>query len=161
MFGYTFLISEVWFQELEIGVKELKSIISISNCHPGFWINWPPIFQELTLKDLINITLDPDTRYHERKKDKSHHQEKKPEASKSNSSSSNQKKNNNFKNRDKHHSPLLNKDLNLMGSKKERRIKEGLCAILVGRRVLSIVSKDLKTSFPNCQESFPARENPE
>ncbi|MBW0495173.1 hypothetical protein O181_034888 [Austropuccinia psidii MF-1] len=36
--------------------------------------------------DLMNITLQLETRYHERKKEKNHHQEKKPEASKSNSS---------------------------------------------------------------------------
>ncbi|MBW0526749.1 hypothetical protein O181_066464 [Austropuccinia psidii MF-1] len=39
-----------------------------------------------TLQDLMDVTLEIDTRYHERKKKKSHHQEKKPEASKSNSS---------------------------------------------------------------------------
>ncbi|MBW0525519.1 hypothetical protein O181_065234 [Austropuccinia psidii MF-1] len=49
--------------------------------HPGFWINWPPVLQ-----DLMNITLWLDTRYHERKNENSHHQEKNTEASKSNSS---------------------------------------------------------------------------
>ncbi|MBW0525084.1 hypothetical protein O181_064799 [Austropuccinia psidii MF-1] len=39
-----------------------------------------------SLQDLMNITLELDTRYHERQKEKSNHQEKKPEASKSNSS---------------------------------------------------------------------------
>ncbi|MBW0531744.1 hypothetical protein O181_071459 [Austropuccinia psidii MF-1] len=39
-----------------------------------------------SLQDLIDITLEFDTRYHERQKEKSHHQEKNPEASKSNSS---------------------------------------------------------------------------
>ncbi|MBW0589618.1 hypothetical protein O181_129333 [Austropuccinia psidii MF-1] len=39
-----------------------------------------------SLQDLIDITLELDTRYHERQKEKSHHQEKKYEASKSNSS---------------------------------------------------------------------------
>ncbi|MBW0462757.1 hypothetical protein O181_002472 [Austropuccinia psidii MF-1] len=41
-----------------------------------------------SLKDLIDITLELDTRYHERQNEKSHHQEKKPEASKSHSSHS-------------------------------------------------------------------------
>ncbi|MBW0593398.1 hypothetical protein O181_133113 [Austropuccinia psidii MF-1] len=41
-----------------------------------------------SLQDLMDITLELDTRYHERQNEKSHHQEKKPEASKSNSSSS-------------------------------------------------------------------------
>ena len=49
MYLYTLLISEVWVQEFEIGVKGLLSINSGGGCHPGFWINWPPIFQELTL----------------------------------------------------------------------------------------------------------------
>ncbi|MBW0519333.1 hypothetical protein O181_059048 [Austropuccinia psidii MF-1] len=51
-----------------------------------------------SLQELMDINLVLDTRYHERKNEKSHHQEKKPEASKSiffhpqNSSSSSQKK---------------------------------------------------------------------
>ncbi|MBW0534875.1 hypothetical protein O181_074590 [Austropuccinia psidii MF-1] len=61
----------------------------------------------------MDITLELDTRYHERQKGDSNHQEKKPEASKSNSyhpqtfsSSSERKKN--FQKRDKPHSSLLN-----------------------------------------------------
>ncbi|MBW0546330.1 hypothetical protein O181_086045 [Austropuccinia psidii MF-1] len=79
----------------------------------------------------MDIDLELDTRYHERKKVKSHHQEKKPEASKLNyshpqsSSNSNQKKKNSQK-RDNPHSSLLNKDSKLINSEKERRIKEGL-----------------------------------
>ncbi|MBW0520580.1 hypothetical protein O181_060295 [Austropuccinia psidii MF-1] len=38
------------------------------------------------LQDLMDISLELDTRYHERQKEKNHHQEKKHEASKSNSS---------------------------------------------------------------------------
>ncbi|MBW0527142.1 hypothetical protein O181_066857 [Austropuccinia psidii MF-1] len=55
-----------------------------------------------SLQDLMDITLELDTRYHERQFEKSHHQEKKPESSKSNSShpqnfpSSSQKKKKNF-----------------------------------------------------------------
>ncbi|MBW0541256.1 hypothetical protein O181_080971 [Austropuccinia psidii MF-1] len=44
-FFYKSLISEVWFEELEIGVKGLSSTISEKDYHPGFWINWPPILQ--------------------------------------------------------------------------------------------------------------------
>ncbi|MBW0560286.1 hypothetical protein O181_100001 [Austropuccinia psidii MF-1] len=33
-----------------------------------------------SLQDLMDITLEHDTRYHERQKEKNHHQEKKPEA---------------------------------------------------------------------------------
>ncbi|MBW0561158.1 hypothetical protein O181_100873 [Austropuccinia psidii MF-1] len=136
MYLYTFLISEVLSQELEIGVKGLLSIISGRDCHPGFWINWPPILQ-----DLMDITLKLDTRYHERQNEKSHHQEKKPEASKSNSShpqsssSSSQKKKKNFQKRDKPHS-LLNKDFKFINSEKERRIKEGLCTYCGGKHSL-------------------------
>ncbi|MBW0587125.1 hypothetical protein O181_126840, partial [Austropuccinia psidii MF-1] len=39
-----------------------------------------------SLQDLMDINLNLDTRYHERKDEKSHHQEKEPEASKSSSS---------------------------------------------------------------------------
>ncbi|MBW0578569.1 hypothetical protein O181_118284, partial [Austropuccinia psidii MF-1] len=39
-----------------------------------------------SLQDLMDITLELDTRYHERKNEKSHYQDKKPEDSKSNSS---------------------------------------------------------------------------
>ncbi|MBW0518951.1 hypothetical protein O181_058666 [Austropuccinia psidii MF-1] len=38
------------------------------------------------LQDLMDVSLELNTRYHERQKEKNHHQEKKPEASKSNSS---------------------------------------------------------------------------
>ncbi|MBW0537006.1 hypothetical protein O181_076721 [Austropuccinia psidii MF-1] len=38
-----------------------------------------------SLQDLMDITLELDTRYHERQNEKTHHQEKKPEASKSTS----------------------------------------------------------------------------
>ncbi|MBW0568837.1 hypothetical protein O181_108552 [Austropuccinia psidii MF-1] len=39
-----------------------------------------------SLKDLMDITLELDTRYHERQREKNNNQEKKPESSKSNSS---------------------------------------------------------------------------
>ncbi|MBW0500695.1 hypothetical protein O181_040410 [Austropuccinia psidii MF-1] len=77
-----------------------------------------------SLRALIYITLELNTRYHERQKEKGHIKENKPEASKSssshpqNSSSSNQKKKNNLQKKDKPHPSLLNKDFNLMGSEK-------------------------------------------
>ncbi|MBW0473557.1 hypothetical protein O181_013272 [Austropuccinia psidii MF-1] len=87
----------------------------------------------------MDITLELDTWYHEGQKGKCHFQRKKPEASKSvsshpqNSSSSNQKnkKDSHFQKKDKPHSPLLNKDFNLMGSEKGRIFKEHLCAYCV------------------------------
>ncbi|MBW0570014.1 hypothetical protein O181_109729 [Austropuccinia psidii MF-1] len=63
-----------------------------------------------SLQDIMNITLELDTRYHERQKEKNNHQEKKPEASRSNSSHSQNssisghKKKKNFQKRDKPHS---------------------------------------------------------
>ncbi|MBW0552142.1 hypothetical protein O181_091857 [Austropuccinia psidii MF-1] len=122
-----------------------------------------------SLQDLMDISLEIDTRYHERQKEKNHHQEKKPEASKSssshpqNSSSSSHKKKKNFhfQKLDKPHSSLLNKEFKLKGSEKERRIKEGCVIIVVGSIVLSPVSKGLKTSLPNRWANFPAREKPE
>ncbi|MBW0490707.1 hypothetical protein O181_030422 [Austropuccinia psidii MF-1] len=83
----------------------------------------------------MDITLDLDTRYQERQT------EKKPEASKSNyshpqnSQSLNQKKKN-FQKRQKRHSSFLNKYFKLMGSEKERRTKEGLCAYCGGKHSL-------------------------
>ncbi|MBW0497188.1 hypothetical protein O181_036903 [Austropuccinia psidii MF-1] len=115
----------------------------------------------------MDITLELDTRYHERQNEKSHHQEKNPEALKSNSShpqnssSSSQKKKKNFQKRKKPHSSSLNKDFKLISSDKEIRIKEGLCTYFGGKIVSSPVSKGLKTRLPNCQAIFPAREKPE
>ncbi|MBW0553732.1 hypothetical protein O181_093447 [Austropuccinia psidii MF-1] len=71
-----------------------------------------------SLQELIDITLELDTSYHERQNEKSHNQEKKPEASKSNSSSSSQKKKKNFQKRDKPHSSLLNKYFKFLNSEK-------------------------------------------
>ncbi|MBW0482604.1 hypothetical protein O181_022319 [Austropuccinia psidii MF-1] len=78
-----------------------------------------------SLQDLMDITLELDTRYHERQKEKGHFKEKKPKSSKSNSphpqdySSSSQKKKKNFQKRDKPNSSLLNKDFKLMILKKK------------------------------------------
>ncbi|MBW0553469.1 hypothetical protein O181_093184 [Austropuccinia psidii MF-1] len=80
-----------------------------------------------SLQDLMDVTLELHTRYHERKKEKSHHQEKRPESSKSNSShpqnssSSSKRKKKDFQKRDKPHSSLLNKDFKLMNSEKRKK----------------------------------------
>ncbi|MBW0589836.1 hypothetical protein O181_129551 [Austropuccinia psidii MF-1] len=99
-----------------------------------------------SLQELMDITLELDTRYHERKKEKGSHQEKKPPISGSNSSKPPQsssskkpyprknKKGKNFQvSKDKPHAALLNKDNKLIGSEKERRIKEGLCNYCGGK----------------------------
>ncbi|MBW0575086.1 hypothetical protein O181_114801 [Austropuccinia psidii MF-1] len=114
-----------------------------------------------SLQDLMNITLELDTRYHERQNEKSHHQEKKPEASKSNSShpqnssSSSQKKN--FQKRDKPHSSLLNKDFKLMNSEKERRIKEGLCTYCGGKHSLESCFKRPQNKLTQLSGKFPSQ----
>ncbi|MBW0492988.1 hypothetical protein O181_032703 [Austropuccinia psidii MF-1] len=87
------------------------------------------------------MTLRLDTRYYERQRKKRHHQEKKPGASKSNSShpqnySSSNKNKKNFQKWDKPHYSLLNTYFKLMGSEKERRVKEGLCAYCGGKHSL-------------------------
>ncbi|MBW0473397.1 hypothetical protein O181_013112 [Austropuccinia psidii MF-1] len=95
-----------------------------------------------SLQDLMDITLELDTMYHERQNKKSNNQEKKQEASKSHSShpkissSSSQKKTKNIQKRDKPHSYLLKKDFKFMNSEKERSIKEGLCTYCGGKHSL-------------------------
>ncbi|MBW0531850.1 hypothetical protein O181_071565 [Austropuccinia psidii MF-1] len=76
-----------------------------------------------SLQDLMDVSLELDTRYQERQKEKNHHQEKKLEASNSNSShhqnsssSIHKKKNFHSQKQDKPHSSLLNKDFKLKGS---------------------------------------------
>ncbi|MBW0571723.1 hypothetical protein O181_111438 [Austropuccinia psidii MF-1] len=105
--------------------------------HPGNFDN---------LQELIHITLELDTRYRERQKAKASHQEKKPPISGANSSKppqiSSSKKPYHRKNKkgkifqvskDKPHAALLSKENKLIGSEKERRIKEGLCNYCGGK----------------------------
>ncbi|MBW0582490.1 hypothetical protein O181_122205 [Austropuccinia psidii MF-1] len=93
-----------------------------------------------SLQELMDITSEFDTRYHERQKEKVSHQENEPPISGPNSSKHPQsssskkpyhrknKKGKNFQvSKDKPHAALLTKDNKLIGSEKERRIKEGLC----------------------------------
>ncbi|MBW0577391.1 hypothetical protein O181_117106 [Austropuccinia psidii MF-1] len=99
-----------------------------------------------TLQELMDVTLELDPRYHERQKEKGGNQEKKPPVTGSNKSRTpqnssskrpHQKKNKKGKkfqsSNDKPHASLLNKDNELIGSEKERRIKEGLCAYCGGK----------------------------
>ncbi|MBW0531233.1 hypothetical protein O181_070948 [Austropuccinia psidii MF-1] len=94
----------------------------------------------------MDITLELDTRYHERQKEKGGNQEKKPHVTGSNSSrplqGSSSKRTHHKKNKkgkqsqasnDTPHAALLNKDNKLIGSEKERRIKEGLCTYCGGK----------------------------
>ncbi|MBW0470457.1 hypothetical protein O181_010172 [Austropuccinia psidii MF-1] len=117
-----------------------------------------------SFKDLIDVTLELDTRYHQRQKEKSHHQENKPEASKSNSpqpqnsSSSSQKKKKDFQKRDKLHSSLLIKDLKLINSEKGRRIKEGLCTYCGGEHTLESCFKRPQKKHTQPSGQFPSQE---
>ncbi|MBW0529403.1 hypothetical protein O181_069118 [Austropuccinia psidii MF-1] len=94
----------------------------------------------------MDITLELDTRYRERQKEKGSNQEKKPPVTGSNSSrplkDSSSKRPHHKKNmkgkqfqasKDKPPSALLNKDNELIGSEKDRRIKEGLCTYCGGK----------------------------
>ncbi|MBW0465984.1 hypothetical protein O181_005699 [Austropuccinia psidii MF-1] len=92
-----------------------------------------------TLQELMDVTLELDTRYHERKKEKGGNQETKSPVPGSNPSrhpqGSSSKKHHHKKNKKgkkrqsskgKPHAAPLNKDNKLIISEKERRIKEGL-----------------------------------
>ncbi|MBW0484685.1 hypothetical protein O181_024400 [Austropuccinia psidii MF-1] len=115
-------------------------------------------------QDLMDVSLELDTRYHERQKEKNHHQEKKPEASKSNSShhqnsssSSHKKKNFHSQRWDKPHYSLLNKDFKLKGSEKERCIKEGLCTYCGGKNSLESCFKRPQNKLTQPSGSFPSQ----
>ncbi|MBW0593484.1 hypothetical protein O181_133199, partial [Austropuccinia psidii MF-1] len=116
-----------------------------------------------SLQDLMDITLELDTRYHERQKEKNHNQEKKSEASNSSSShhqnlSSSSHKKNNFhaQKRDKPHSSLLNKYFKLKGSKNER-IKEGLCTYCGGKHSLESCFKRTQNKLAQPSGQFPSQ----
>ncbi|MBW0530589.1 hypothetical protein O181_070304 [Austropuccinia psidii MF-1] len=99
-----------------------------------------------SLQELMDITLELDTRYHEIQKEKCSHQEKKcpisgSKFSKTPQSSSSKKpyyrKNKKGKNsqvsNNKPHAALLTNENKLIVSEKERRIKEGLCNYCGGK----------------------------
>ncbi|MBW0485592.1 hypothetical protein O181_025307 [Austropuccinia psidii MF-1] len=90
-----------------------------------------------TLQELMDITLELDTRYQERKKEKGANQEKKPPVTGSNPQRTHHKKNKKGRksqaSKGKPHATLLNKENKLIGSEKERRIKEGLCTFCGGK----------------------------
>ncbi|MBW0584756.1 hypothetical protein O181_124471 [Austropuccinia psidii MF-1] len=101
-----------------------------------------------TLQEMIEITLELDTRYHEGQKENGSNNEKKPPVTGSipprlpqDSSSKRphhkkKKKHKQFQvSRDKPHSALLNKDGKLISSKNERRIKERLCNYYGGKHL--------------------------
>ncbi|MBW0573231.1 hypothetical protein O181_112946 [Austropuccinia psidii MF-1] len=118
----------------------------------------------------MEITLELDTRYYERQKEKGTHQEKKPSVTGSNSSRPPQdpsskrhhhKKNNKGKqlqaSRDKPHFALLNKDKKLIGSEKERRIKGGLCTYCGGKHPIEKFFKRPQNK-PGSSRGFPSKQ---
>ncbi|MBW0485723.1 hypothetical protein O181_025438 [Austropuccinia psidii MF-1] len=122
-----------------------------------------------SLNKLIFITLDLDTRYHERQKKKGSHQEEKPPVTESNSSRPPQypsskkpchkksKKGNNFQVlKYKPHYSLLNKDNKLIGSEKERRMNEGLCTHCGGKHPIQNFSK-VPHNRPGPSRGFPSK----
>ncbi|MBW0574431.1 hypothetical protein O181_114146 [Austropuccinia psidii MF-1] len=112
----------------------------------------------------MDVSLELDTRYHERQKEKNHHQEKKPEASKSNSShhqnsssSSHKKKKFHSQKRNNPHSSWLNKNFRLKGSEKERRIKEGLSTSCGGKHSPESCFKRPQNKLTQPSGSFPSQ----
>ncbi|MBW0494681.1 hypothetical protein O181_034396 [Austropuccinia psidii MF-1] len=123
-----------------------------------------------TLQELKDITLELDTRYHERQKEKGGNQERKPPATGSNPSRPPQnsfpkrppqKKNKKGKqsqaSKDKTHASLLNKDNKLISSEKERRIKEGLCTYCGGKNPIEKCFKRPQNT-PGSSRGFPSKQ---
>ncbi|MBW0543866.1 hypothetical protein O181_083581 [Austropuccinia psidii MF-1] len=123
-----------------------------------------------TLQEMMEITLQLDTRYHERQKEKGSHQEKKPHVTGSNfsrlpwnssSRRAHHKKNKKGKqfqsSKDKPHSALLNKDNKLICSEKERRIKEGLCTYSGGKHSIEKCFKRTQ-KMPGSSKGFPSKQ---
>ncbi|MBW0467509.1 hypothetical protein O181_007224 [Austropuccinia psidii MF-1] len=140
-----------------IGIKIIESFGS----HPGTFD---------TLQELLDITLELDTRFHERQKGKGGNQEKKPPVTRSNASIPPQdssskrpqykrnkkgKKSQVFK--DKPHASLLNKENKLIGSEKERRTKKGLCTYCGGKHPIEKCFKRPK-SKPGLSKGFPSKQ---
>ncbi|MBW0517663.1 hypothetical protein O181_057378 [Austropuccinia psidii MF-1] len=123
-----------------------------------------------TLQDLMDITLELDTRYHERQKEKGSHQERKPPVTGSIPSrppqDSSSKRPHHRKNRkgkqfqaseDKPHSTLLNNNNKLIGSEKDRRIKEGLCTYFGGKNPIEKFFKRYQNK-PGSSIGFPSKQ---
>ncbi|MBW0485835.1 hypothetical protein O181_025550 [Austropuccinia psidii MF-1] len=118
-----------------------------------------------TLQEIMEITLEIDTQYHERQTEKGRNQKKNPPVTGSNFSRHQNKKNNKSKkfqvSKDKPHSALLNKDNKLIGFEKERRIKEGLFTYCGGKHPIEKCLRDSRTSLGHQEASLASREKPE
>ncbi|MBW0491573.1 hypothetical protein O181_031288 [Austropuccinia psidii MF-1] len=133
----------------------------------GHLASYPGNFD--TLQELMDITLELDTRYHERQKEKGSPQEKKPPVTGSNPSrppqDSSSKRPHHKKNKkgkqfqaskDKPHSALLNKEDKLIGFEKERRIKEGLFTYCGGKHLIEKCFKRPQNK-PGSSRGFPSK----
>ncbi|MBW0564141.1 hypothetical protein O181_103856 [Austropuccinia psidii MF-1] len=119
----------------------------------------------------MDVTLDSDTRYHERQKEKVGNQEKKPPVNGSNPSRPpqnlfpkrpHQKKNKKGKqfqaSKDKPHAALLHKDSKLIGSEKYRRIKQWLCTYCGGKHPIEKCFKRLQNKPGSSSRGFPNKQ---
>ncbi|MBW0510687.1 hypothetical protein O181_050402 [Austropuccinia psidii MF-1] len=115
-------------------------------------------------------TLELDTRYHARQEEKGSHQENKPPLTGSDPSrppqDSSSKRPHHKKNKkgkkfqaskDKPHFVLLNKDNKLIGSEKERRIKEGLCTYCGGKHPIEKCFNRPQEK-PGSSRGFPSKQ---
>ncbi|MBW0584213.1 hypothetical protein O181_123928 [Austropuccinia psidii MF-1] len=118
----------------------------------------------------MDITLELDTRYHERQKEKGSYQEKKSPISGSKTSKppqsspskkpyhKNNKKGKIFQvSKDKPHAALLNKGNKLISSEKDRRIKEGLCNYCGGKHPFEKCFKRLENR-QGSSKVFPSKQ---
>ncbi|MBW0477438.1 hypothetical protein O181_017153 [Austropuccinia psidii MF-1] len=128
----------------------------------------PGIFD--TLKDLMDITLELDTMYHERQKEKGGNEEKKPPAILSTPSrppqGSSSKRPHPMKNKkgkkfqsskDNPHAFILNKDNKLISPEKERRIEEGPCTYCGGEHPIEKCFKRPQKN-PGSSRGFPRKQ---
>ncbi|MBW0549421.1 hypothetical protein O181_089136 [Austropuccinia psidii MF-1] len=132
-------------------------------------------------KELISMSTEEDwnqdcwtkldTRYHERQKEKGGNKEKKPPVTgfnqsrnpqNSSSKRPHQKKNKKGKqfqfSKEKPHAALLNKDNKLIGSEKERRIKEGLCTYCGGKQPIKKCFKRPQKKSGSSSRGFPSNQ---
>ncbi|MBW0482778.1 hypothetical protein O181_022493 [Austropuccinia psidii MF-1] len=126
--------------EVRKAEQELDNLRMKESSHVSLYIvDFRSLITFDTLQELINVTFELDTRYHERQGGKGSNKEKKPPVPGSNPSrppqGSSSKRPHNQNNRkgkqflsskDKPHAACLNNDNKLIDSEKERRIIEGL-----------------------------------
>ncbi|MBW0523003.1 hypothetical protein O181_062718 [Austropuccinia psidii MF-1] len=118
----------------------------------------------------MDVTLELDSRYHERQKEKRGNKEKKPPVIGSNPSRPPQdsfskrphhKKNKKGKkfqsSKDKPHAAPLNKDNKFIGSEKERRIKEDLSTYCCGKHPIEKFFK-IPQNKPGSSRGFPRKQ---